>query len=437
MELADFPFLDLEVPERYCEEPRGKFLGNWRALARPNDEAELVELLKYANENAIPVVPYGGGTGLVGGQIYTQSDGAICLSMERFKSIELQGNTALVGAGVVLDELHEALEGTGFHFPLSLASSGSAQIGGLIATNAGGVHVIRYGNMGEQVLGLRAYLADGQIVDRTQNLRKDNTGYQLDRMMIGSEGSLGVIAAARLKLVRVDDDLTTCLATVESPEKAYEVLQKLSQGHAPINAFELISGTSWQFLQETGLGESPIGAPDWSLLVEVAGSIDAFEPVLDDLGDTALARTEMQRAALWILRENIPLANRKIGAIASHDISLPISKISEFLRLMPERLAVLDDMRINAFGHMGDGNLHFNLFPAQGREKASYDAQTLSQLVYQSVVEFGGSISAEHGIGRLKGAVMRANGQGDKLDIMARVKAALDPKGILNPGVYE
>ncbi len=436
MQLEDFLFLKTDVPQAYCEEPRGKFLANWRALACPSNETELSQLLKICSDQSIPIVPYGGGTGLVGGQINTSDPSALCLSLEKFKNIQIDGDSALVGAGVVLDELTEALEGSGFHFPLSLASSGSAQIGGLIATNAGGVNVIRFGNMGDLVLGLRAHLVGGEIVDQTQNLRKDNTGFRLDRLMVGAEGALGVITHARLRLVKVDDALSTCLAPVSSPEKAFEWLRQLQKSTASVNAFELISKTSWQIREEAGMQPTPIGTPEWSVLMEIADEPTGFAAIADELDESVVANSLEQRQKLWQFRETIPLANRKIGAIASHDIALPLEKLSEFIAIMPNKLSALDDVRVNCFGHMGDGNLHYNLFAQNGRLRESYDTEILSRAVYSQVVAMGGSISAEHGIGRAKAKIMRELGQGAKLDLMKMVKQALDPKNIMNPGVF-
>lgn len=437
MALENLPFLTRDVPEGYGVDPRGKFRPNWYALARPNDEAELAQLLECARAEGIVLVPYGGGSGLVGGQIYQGEQKAICLSMEKFTLIKREGDSVLSGAGVVLDALHEALIGTGFTFPLSLASSGSAQIGGLIATNAGGVNVIRFGCMGALVLGVRAMLADGRVVDRSMNLPKDNTGYQLDRMMIGSEGTLGVITQARLKLVREDAQISTVLASVDTPEKAFDILNTLKEGAAPLHAFELISQVSWNIREEAGFEPTPIGAPAWSVLIDLAGEVAGFEPIVDQLGDAVVAETPARRNALWQMRETIPLANRKIGSIASHDIALPLDALPEFLRDTPKTLEKLGAPRINVFGHMGDGNLHYNLFANPNEPRDHYDAQALSFAIYEAVVKAGGSISAEHGVGRLKGEIMRALGQGEKLAIMRNVKAAFDPEGRLNPGVFE
>ncbi len=444
MELSDFPFVSLDVPERYCEEPRGTFDGIWQGLARPSTDDELRAILRFANEKRVPIVPYGGGTGLVGGQIYPEASGAICLSMEKFNRHEAQDGAFFekpfehirAGAGVILDDLHEALRGSGYRFPLHIASSGSAQIGGLISTNAGGINAVRFGTMADLTLGVRGFLADGRMVDGTSDLRKDNTGWRVDRLLIGSEGSLGVIAEAKLRLVREDVVLTTCLAEVASPEMAYGILQKLKARDEAVNAFELISKTSWQIREEGGFDATPIGTPEWSILVELAGGVDAFEAVAGDLGKSVIAMSEKERADLWQMRETIPLANRVVGSIASHDIAVRPYQISEFVTRAGKNLRDRD-VRINCFGHMGDGNLHYNIFPGKGRDRQEYDAARISEIVYKTVAEMGGSISAEHGIGRIKAAMMRRLGQGEKLDIMRDVKAALDPNGVINPGVYE
>lgn len=424
-----------DIPERFYIDPRGRYRSFWRALVEPRNTDETHEVLAYASEKAIPVVPYGGGTGLVGGQCYPHEEGAICLSLRRMDDIQIKGESALVGAGVVLDALHEALKGGGMRFPLSLASSGSAQIGGLIATNAGGVNVIRFGNMGALVLGLKAVLGGGQMLDTTRDLHKDNTGPAIERLLIGSEGALGVITRARLKLVPPDLDRLVGLSPIKSPKRAMALLERLRGVSVPINAFELISGVGLRFRDEAGFDPSPIGNPDWSVLFDIAGNADALAPIADDLADAIIAEDARRISELWHIRESIPLANRHMGAVASHDIALPLDQIVDFIEAMNARLDANSDVRINCFGHLGDGNLHYNLFPARGRKREDYDAAALSDLIYHEVAHRGGSIAAEHGIGRYKAPMMARYGLGEKQALIARIKAVMDPDGIMNPGV--
>ena len=437
--LAQIAPTEFDVPERYYDDPRGRYISTWNALVKPRKVSELQELLRYANDEKLSVVPYGGGTGLVGGQCFPDARGAICLSLEHFNNIDVNADNVSVGAGVVLDQLHHVLAGTSRHFPLHLASSGSAQIGGLISTNAGGVNVIRWGNMGKLVMGLQAVLADGRIVDGTGDLRKDNTGYQLDRMMIGAEGTLGVVTSARLQTFARDQSRAVVMAAVETPNLALEFLRVLQSCPAEVSAFELISGVGLGFRLEAGFKPSPIGVPEWSVLIDLGGTYDAIDETLSkitsSLPDAVLAQNEKQAAELWHIRETIPLANRHVGAIASHDIALPIERVPEFVREMDHKLTQFD-VKINAFGHLGDGNLHYNLFPQSARNKGEYDSAVLSELVHQMVGDMGGSISAEHGIGRYKADMMTRYGLSDKLEIMRDLKRAIDPNRILNPGVF-
>ncbi len=437
--LAQIAPTEFDVPERFSVDPRGRYQSHWKALVRPRNISEVQDVLRYANDEILPIVPYGGGTGLVGGQCFPHARGAICLSLEHFNEIEINADNVRVGAGVVLDQLHLALENTPRHFPMHLASSGSAQIGGLISTNAGGVNVIRWGNMGGLVMGAQAVLADGRIVDGTAGLRKDNTGYKLDRMMIGAEGTLGVLTSARLKTFQRDEAKAVIMSSIASPQAALDLLCEIQSSLVEISAFELISGEGLRFRLDAGFDVAPIGCPDWSVLIELGGmqvNVDeAVEKLAGQLPNAVLAQNENQSSKLWHIRETIPLANRHIGAIASHDIALPIDLVPQFVMEMDKILKPFD-LRINAFGHLGDGNLHYNLFPSHGRAKKDYNAEKLSHIVYQKVVEMGGSISAEHGIGRHKALMMEKYGLGEKLSAMGDLKRAFDPKNILNPGVF-
>ncbi len=352
---------------------------------------------------------------------------------------------------MVVAAAQDQVEKLGRLFPLSLASEGSARVGGVLATNAGGVNVLRYGNARDLCLGVEAVLADGSVFKGLKRLRKDNTGYDLRHLLIGSEGTLGIITAAALRLFPRPATIATALLAVPSPEAALELLTMAeARASGMISAFEIIHRQGIDFLAErmpeVAVPLAPV--PDWMVLVELglpagfenaealmAGLLDqAMEAGL--VGDGVVAHSGAQRAGLWRIRESIPLANREVGAVSSHDISLPLSQVPDFIRRATAALAALGDMRINCFGHLGDGNLHFNVFPAAGRDKSAYEGQrdAVKRLVHDMVHEMGGSVSAEHGIGRLKVADLQRYGDPAKLAAMRAIKTALDPLGILNPG---
>ena len=354
----------------------------------------------------------------------------------------------IVDAGVILSHVQSHATALERLFPLSLASKGSAQIGGLLATNAGGVNVLRYGMARDQVLGIEAVMADGQILNGLKRLRKDNMGYDLKNLLIGSEGSLGIITAASLKLVPRPRFEMTALLAVESPACALELLNITKDlfGES-ISAFELMSGQGLSFLSETfpTLRQPWQKPPVWSVLIQ----LDFFETKIANLSfeklnecagelirDGILAQSLQDAKDLWKVRETMPLANRKIGAICSHDVSLPLSEIGGFVTNMTSEIQSLAPLRLNCFGHLGDGNLHFNIFPPAGGSAESYEhlKVDLHRRIHQRVHCLGGSISAEHGIGRLKVDDLEEFGDATKLSVMRALKKTLDPKGILNPG---
>ena len=351
---------------------------------------------------------------------------------------------------MVLADVHAHASAAGRIFPLTLASEGSARIGGNLATNAGGVHVLRYGNARDLCLGLEAVLADGSVLNGLKRLRKDNTGYDLKNLLIGSEGTLGIITAASLKLLPIPAAEGTALLVVDGPDAALKLLA-LAQARLGglISAFELIGRAGLDFLAET-LPEvrQPFPTPpDWMVLVEL-GLTAGLDPqaaleglfeagaaaglVLDGL----IAASEAQRQAFWRIREMIPEANRRIGAVSSHDISLPLGEVAGFIANCGPAIGALGPFRINCFGHLGDGNLHYNVFPPKGGNRADWEAQrdAIKTLVHDRVHALGGSVSAEHGIGRLKVGDLERYGDPAKLVAMRAIKAALDPAGILNPG---
>ncbi|MER5171731.1 FAD-binding oxidoreductase [Thioclava kandeliae] len=438
-----------EAEPRYLEEPRGRWFGQGGLLAKPASTEEVSQILKLCHAQSVPVVPYGGGTGLVSGQIMPGEIRPLILSLEKMTSIrDADAHTMIVEAGLTLAQVQEAAEARGRLFPLSLASQGTARIGGCLATNAGGVNVLRYGNTRELCLGVEAVLADGTIVSGLKRLRKDNTGYDIKDLMIGSEGSLGVITAASLRLFPRPSEVGTAFFVVKGPEAALELLEIAEARMVGcVSAFELIARQGLEFLAQVGPEvHMPFAeAPDWMVLCEIGlpAGMDAeealaglFEAAGALVSDGVIAQSGQQRADMWALRENIPEANKRIGSISSHDVSVPLPSLPAFIKAAGEALAELGDIRVNCFGHVGDGNLHYNAFPAAGKTRADYDhlKGAVKDCVYAVVDSFGGSVSAEHGIGRIKTGDLERYGDAGKLAVMRAVKAALDPNGIMNPG---
>lgn len=448
---AEVPGLWVGAPEaRYLEEPRGRYAGRGLVLAKPASTAEVAALVRSAHAARVGVVPYGGGTGLVSGQVMPEGPVPLIVSLERLTALRsIDPQSLVIGAGATLQAVQDAAAGVGRRFPLSLASQGTAQIGGCLATNAGGVNVLRYGNARALCLGVEAVLADGTVWNGLTRLRKDNTGYDLRDMLIGAEGTLGIITAASLRLFEPPAVEGVAMFAVPSPAAAVQLLG-LAQGRFAgcVSAFELISRQGLEFLRETGWGGAMPFATDplWAVLIElglpegmdVEESFGALYEAAEGLvEDAVVAQSGAQAAAMWDLRENLPIANRRIGAISSHDISVPVAAIPAFIAEADAMLATMGDFRVNCFGHVGDGNLHYNVFPAKGRSREAYEAQRFEvmEAVHELVVRgYEGSISAEHGIGRLKVAELERFAAPEKLAMMRAVKAALDPAGILNPG---
>lgn len=438
---------------RYLEEPRGRWHGLAGCVALPRTTQDVSTILATANAAKVPVVPYGGGTGLVGGQVYPDGPTPVILSLERMSavlSVDPVENVIVAQAGALLDTLQNAAEDVDRLFPLSIASSGTAQIGGNLSTNAGGTNVLRYGNARDLCLGLEVVLPDGQIWNGLSRLRKDNTGYDLRNLMIGAEGTLGVITAASLKLFPRPSSYAAALFVVPSPSAALDLLAMVrSKVGEAVSAFELMHRNGYAFLRETMPDfRLPFDEPpEWSVLVDLGLSHgqegqalleDTFADAHDAglVSDGLLASSLTQREEFWSMRETIPHANRAVGAIASHDVSLPISSIPDFVETASTGLSNIADVRINCFGHLGDGNLHFNVFPAKGKTKADYAhcREEISGFVHDLVHKMNGSFSAEHGVGRLKTGDLLKYGDPVRLSLMQGIKARFDPNGIMNPG---
>ncbi|MGC9419986.1 MAG: FAD-binding oxidoreductase [Rhodovulum sp.] len=443
-----------EMAPAYLEEPRGRYRGQGGLLLAPGTVEEVAEILRACAAARVGVVPYGGGTGLVGGQVMEDGPAPVIVTLERMRAVRAvypTENVLIAEAGAILAEVQAAAEAEGRLFPLSLASEGSARIGGLLATNAGGVNVLRYGNARDLCLGVEAVLPDGSILHGLKRLRKDNTGYDLRHLLIGAEGTLGIITAAALRLAPVPAATGAALMAVRDPQAALDLLA-LAQGRIGegVSAFELMHRQGFDFLAET-MPEIRLPwprAPEWTVLIDLglgaglspdealAGLFaEAAEAGL--VSDGLIAQSEGQRAGFWAVRESLPLANRRIGAISSHDISVPLSAIPEFIAQAGPALARIGEFRVNCFGHVGDGNLHYNVFPVPCENRADHEDKraAIKACVHDLVHGLGGSVSAEHGVGRLKVEDLERYGDPAKLAAMRAIKDALDPARIMNPGV--
>ena len=433
-------------------EPRGRWHGQG-VLVAPGSAAEVAMVLRACAAARVAVVPHSGGTGLVGGQVMPEGPLPVILSlarMDRLRATHAAEGVIVAEAGVTLAAVQAAARAAGRLFPLSLASEGSARVGGVLATNAGGTHVLRWGNARALCLGIEAVTADGRIWHGLSRLRKDNAGYDLRDLVIGSEGTLAVITAAALRMVPAPAQEGTALLAVPSPAAALGLLS-LAQDLAgdQISGFELIARQGLEFLDAAGIAHAdPLRPrPDWMVLLDLglnAGPApgDLIARIWEEgharglVSDGAVAASEAQRAAFWHLREAIPEGNRRTGSISSHDISLPLSEIPGFIERGARAVAALGPFRINCFGHLGDGNLHYNVFPPAGGRAADHEALRgrVQEAVHDLVHAAGGSFAAEHGVGRLKVADLERYGDPVALALMRGVKAAFDPQGILNPG---
>ena len=439
----------------YAEDWRKLYRGRAAAVARPADTAQVAAVMRLAAAAGAPVIPQGGNTSMVGGASPTEAGNEIILSLSRLnrvREIDPLDMTMTVEAGVSLKAAQNAALEAGCMLPLSISSEGSAQIGGVLAVNAGGNNTVRYGNARDLVLGLEVVLADGSIWNGLRRLRKDNTGYCLRQLFVGSEGTLGIITTAILKLVPRPREVAVAFCAVPDAEAALDLFGRF-QAHdaAAIQAFELMSGLGTEFvLRHIPGAVLPLAAPaPFYALVELAtsrpnaglrGSLEAVLEAALEAGtvlDAAIAESEAQRAAIWKLREEHSEAQKREGASVKNDVSVPVSKVPAFIRRATEACArLMPGIRAVPFGHMGDGNIHFNLAQPVDADPAWFLAQdhAIMDCVNEVVREFDGSFSAEHGIGRLKPYMMPDWRGGAELELMRRIKAALDPAGILSPG---
>ncbi|MCY4240017.1 MAG: FAD-binding oxidoreductase [Rhodospirillaceae bacterium] len=440
----------------YLNEERGNHVGMASAVVKPGSARELADVLALCNEAQLPIVPQGGNTSLVGASIPYEEFAGIVLStsrLNRIRTIDPVNNTITVDAGVILQTVQQAASDADRLFPLSLGAQGTCQIGGNISTNAGGVGVLRYGNMRELVLGLEVVLADGRIWDGLRGLRKDNTGYDLKQWFIGAEGTLGIITGAVLKLFPKPRETVTALAAIPDPYASVRLLSRLQdETGGGVSGYEIMTRPAIQMAYEhiDGIRDPFDTVYPCYQLVELTGQRAdgslrvSLEDVLGaamaegDVLNAVIAESETQGRSLWQIRESISEAQKFEGGSIKHDVAVPISKVAEFMEVATRICEQeLKGLQVTAFGHVGDGNIHFNMNqPTTGWTKPAFMKQgpRFNRIVHDIVTDMGGSISAEHGIGRIKKTELAYYHDPLEIEMMRALKAQLDPNGIMNPG---
>jgi len=440
--------------ESYLVDWRGSFRGRARAVVRPGNTAEVAAVVRFCADVGTPVVPQGGNTGLCGGATPDATGDEIVLAlgrMNRVRDIDPANATITVEAGMPLATVQEHAAAAGLYFPLSLASEGSCTIGGNLSTNAGGTAVLRFGNARDLTLGLEIVLADGRVWNGLRGLRKDNTGYDLKQLFIGAEGTLGIATAAVLKLFPVPRTQVTALVALASVNAAVALLGRLQSALSDrLTGFELVSGVALALSRKLDPAlPAPMPGHAWYVLVQVDDSaqdspiatlLETTVATAVEAGvvlDATIAHSAAQAARLWALRENISEAQRREGPNIKHDISLAVSSIPAFLEeCNAALLAAFPRARLIIFGHLGDGNLHYNLSAPEDHSAVDFldNATAVNRIVYDRVAHHGGSFSAEHGIGQLKRDELLRYKSDVELDLMRAIKRALDPRGLFNPG---
>lgn len=448
---------DPDLTQPWLTDWRGRFTGRALALASPASTAEVAALVRLCGEHGVAIVPQGGNSGMCGGATPDASGTQLLLSLRRMNTIrdlDVEARKVVCDAGVVLQTLHEAAEDKGLRFPLTLGGKGSATVGGLISTNAGGTQVLRHGTMRAQVLGIEAVLADGTIYSALTSLKKDNRGFDLKQLLIGSEGTLGIVTGATLALLPAIAERVVVWAGLPSLAAARKLLRHCEDvAGAAVEGFEVMPQLCLDaVLEHLPDARAPLGQPHaWHALIEVVADAagtgrlhamvedmlaSAFEAGL--LEDATISTSEAQAEAFWLLRESLASSERAKGPAVQHDISVAVEKMPDFVEAVVPRVeADWPGTRAVAFGHLGDGNVHFHVIAPPGSDRATWEQTTGKQIstqVNDLVTQWGGSISAEHGIGQLKTGEMERLGDPAALTMMRSVKAALDPQGLLNPG---
>jgi FAD/FMN-containing dehydrogenase len=446
---------DAEAMAPYLVEWRDRYRGKAALVLKPSTTEEVAAILAFAHETRTAIVPQGGNTGLVGGQIPFETGHEVVVSLSRLnrvRDIDLAGNTMTVEAGLVLAQAQQVAASAGRLFPLSLASEGSCQIGGVLATNAGGVGVLVFGNARDLCLGLEVVLADGSVWNGLRRLRKDNTGYDLRDLFIGSEGTLGIITAAVLKLFPCPAETVTALAGFDEIERAPAFFAHVLERAGPaLIAFEIMPRIGLDFvLKHAGGTRDPLSAPHkWYALLELTGQRSGAEAQrmaealfaeaieANEISDAVIAASVTQAQELWRLRESMSEVQKHEGGSIKHDISVPVARVPEFITRANDLVELMiPGARPVPFGHIGDGNIHYNVSQPGAMDRTAFlsNWEALNTAVHEIVVDLGGSISGEHGIGRMKRELLPHAKPALELDLMRRIKRAFDPEGILNPG---
>ena len=448
---------DAELVDPWLTDWRGRYSGRALGLASPGSTAEVSALVRLCAQHKVPIVPQGGNSGMSGGATPDESGSAIVLSLRRMNSVRAfdpEARQITCDAGLILQTLHETVEAEGLRFPLTLGGKGSATIGGLISTNAGGTQVLRHGAMRAQVLGIEAVMADGSVFDALTPLKKDNRGFDLKQMLIGSEGTLGIVTGATLRLLPALANRAVLWAGLRDIRDARRLLvHAQKQAGDALEGFEVMPRHSLQaVLDHNPKARAPLNAEhEWNALIELtadAKGAEALPALAQDLlesafesglvEDATIAMNERQAEDFWQLRDEIAPAERALGPAMQHDISVPVERMAEFVaEAVPLVERAFPTTRAVAFGHLGDGNVHFHVLAPGGAVRGEWEASAgkeISAYVHDLVTQWGGSISAEHGIGQMKVAELGRLGDPVHLALMRQVKQALDPAGLLNPG---
>ena len=446
---------DAEAMTPYLVEWRDRYRGKAALVLKPGETEEVSAILEHANATRTAIVPQGGNTGLVGGQIPFETGHEVVVSLERLnrvRDIDLASNTMTVEAGLVLALAQQVAASAGRLFPLSLASEGSCQIGGVLATNAGGTAVLAYGSARDLALGLEVVLADGRVWNGLKSLRKDNSGYDLKDLFIGSEGTLGIITAAVLRLFPKPAEILTCMAAMSALESAPAFFARVLERAGPmLRAFEIMPRIGVDFVLRHGSGvRDPFPSPyPWYVLFELTSPFEGdglsrlAETLLNEgietgeIDNAVIASSLTQAAELWRLRELMSEVQKEEGGSIKHDVAVPVARVPELVARANQLVELMiPGARPVPFGHLGDGNIHYNVSQPLGMDRSIFLSswETLNAAVHEIVLDLGGSISAEHGIGRLKRDLLPHAKQPLELELMRKIKSAFDPNGILNPG---
>lgn len=448
---------DPDLVDPWLTDWRGRYHGAAIGLASPSTTDEVAKIVKICDQYNVPIVPQGGNSGMVGGATPDKSGNSLLLSLRRLnqiRSFNMSANQIICEAGVILQDLQETVNKSGLRFPLTLGGKGSATIGGLVSTNAGGTQVLRHGTMRAQVLGLEAVLANGQIFNGLTALKKDNRGFDLKQLLIGSEGTLGIVTAVNVRVLPEIEDRVVIWASMKSIQQARQLLLFFQKEMSEeLEGFEIIPDHCLtSVIDYLPSARSPLSSrSDWNVLIEVviprgtqndlrSKTERTLETAFEDglLEDAVIASNESQAEDFWLLRDSIAPAEKALGPAVQHDISVAVERMPDFVETaVPNVQRKFPGTKAIAFGHLGDGNVHFHVLAPQNADPGDWEFQEgkdISAYVYEMVADWGGSISAEHGIGQVKRDELERLGDPVALEIMRSVKTALDPKGLLNPG---